>query len=724
MKKRVKFMITAFRDGFQSVFGARVFTKDFLPAVEAAAEAGIEHFEAGGGARFQSLYFYSNEDAFDMMDSFRKAAGPNANLQTLARGINVVGLDSQPRDIINLHAKMFKKHGMTTIRNFDALNDVNNLIYSGQCIVDAGLKHEVCVTLMELPPGVTGAHDPEFYIGVLKSILDAGLPYDSICFKDASGTSTPAKVYATIKEARVLLGDETHISFHSHETAGTSILAYKAALEAGATQVDLSMAPASGGTCQPDIITMWHALRGTEFDLGIDIEKIIKAEEVFKECMKDYFMPPEALGVEPLIPFSPMPGGALTANTQMMRDNGILDRYHEVTKAMGEVVVRGGFGTSVTPVSQFYFQQAFNNAMLGPWKKFAEGYGKMVLGYFGKTPVPPDPEIVKLAQAEMGLEPTTELPIDINDRDPKKGIKAATAMLKAENLPVNDENIFIAAACKEKGIQYLKGEARIGVRKIDKSADSGAKAAAAPAKTAPEGYTVSVNNNSYEVKLDGSSAIVNGTTYSVNVQEGISKAAAPPQPASQAQPSAPAGGGRAVEIEAPMPGLVLKFPVEKGASVQSGDEILILESMKMETPVTSTVSGIVEDFKVSQGDQVVAGQVIVVIREGSGTGTPAPAAKPKAAAPKVDAGNSSSKPAAPAPAGGDTVNVEAPMPGLVLRLPVNAGEKVSEGDDIIILESMKMEMPVSAPASGTVKEISVTQGDQVVAGQLLVVIQK
>ena len=151
-KKKVKFMCTAFRDGFQSVFGARVFTKDFLPALEAARDAGIDWFEAGGGARYQSLYFYCNEDAFDMMDAFRKTARPDANLQTLARGVNVVGLDSQSSDIIKLHAELFKKHGMTTIRNFDALNDVRNLSYSGHCITEAGLKHEVVITLMELPP--------------------------------------------------------------------------------------------------------------------------------------------------------------------------------------------------------------------------------------------------------------------------------------------------------------------------------------------------------------------------------------------------------------------------------------------------------------------------------------------------------------------------------------------------------------------------------------------
>ena len=155
-KKTVKYMLTAFRDGFQSVVGARVLSKDFLPCVEECYDAGVRWFEAGGGARFQSCYFYCQEDAFDVMDKFRKAA-PEADLQTLSRGVNVVGLESQPSDMIKLHAQMFKKHGMTSIRNFDALNDVNNLKWSGQCIHDAGLKHEVVVTMMGLPPGI-GLH--------------------------------------------------------------------------------------------------------------------------------------------------------------------------------------------------------------------------------------------------------------------------------------------------------------------------------------------------------------------------------------------------------------------------------------------------------------------------------------------------------------------------------------------------------------------------------------
>ncbi|TVQ37601.1 MAG: biotin attachment protein [Spirochaetaceae bacterium] len=594
-------MVTAFRDGFQSVFGARVATADFLPAVEATVAAGLTHLEVGGGARFQSLYFYCNEDAFEMMDSVRASTGPDANLQTLARGVNVVGLDSQPRDMIKLHAELFKKHGITTIRNFDALNDVNNLIYSGQCIHDAGLKHEVAVTLMALPPGIEGAHTPDFYTRTLRDILDASIPFDSVVYKDASGTATPRTVHESIKQARALLGPDARIVFHTHETAGVSIPCYLAAIEAGANQVDCSLAPVSGGTSQPDVISLWHALRGSEYELGVDITKVREAEELFKECMQDYFVPPEARAVEPLIPFSPMPGGALTTNTQMMRDNNILDHYAEVAAAMEEVISRGGYATSVTPVSQFYFQQAFNNVMAGPWKKIAEGYGKMVLGYFGKTPTTPDPEIVEFAREQLKLEPTTENPVDLNDKDPDKGRDAAVRVLESEGLPTTDENVFIAATCKEKGIAFLKGEARLMIRK---------KKPRQPAKSS-RSYEVTVDGTSYNVEIGDGTTLVNGKSYSVDIQdvesgERKSSAAQPPEAA--------AGEGAAVEVKAPLPGAVLRVSARAGDRVTHGDTLLVLESMKMETAVTAPADGKVEEVSVAAGDQVSAEQKLAVIR--------------------------------------------------------------------------------------------------------------
>ena len=594
-KKEIKFMITAFRDGFQSVYGARVLSKDFMPAVEAFVNAGVKYFESGGGATFQSAFFYNNENAFDVMDSFRKTVGPDVDLQTLARGVNVVGLESQPREMIKLHADLFKKHGVTTIRNFDALNDVNNLIYSGKCIKEAGLKHQVCVTMMALPPECKGAHDSEFYAKVLKQIMD-NVEYDSVCFKDASGTTTPQVVYDTVKEARKLLGSDIRIQVHSHETAGIGALQYKAAIEAGADYIDLSLAPVSGGTCQTDLIVMWHALRGTDYYFDIDIDKIRDAEEVFKDCMKDYFLPPESRTVEPMIPFAPMPGGALTANTQMMRDINVMNRFPEVIKAMTEVVEKGGFGTSVTPVSQFYFQQAFNNVMQGNWKKIADGYGKMVLGYFGKTPTTPDSEIVKIASEQLGLQPTTELAMDIDDKNPKKGRKAAEQSLKDAGIDdLSDENVFIAAACKVKGIQFLKGEAKLGIRKnVEESA-----------KATSNEVTITIGGSSYGIKIENGKAIVDGVSYDYSIKDGISQTTSTPTQATSS--------GAATPVTAGLPGTVVKIVSPVGTQVSDGTTILIVEAMKMEVEIKSSVSGSVKEIKVKPGDSIVAGQELAIV---------------------------------------------------------------------------------------------------------------
>ncbi len=595
-KKYIDVMDTTFRDGFQSVFGGRVLMDDFFPAVEAAKNAGINHFEFGGGARFQSLYFYLQEDAFEMMDKFREIVGPEANLQTLSRGINTVMLETGSRELIDLHAKMFKKHGTTTIRNFDALNDVNNLAYSAECIKRHGLQHEAVITMMDLPPGCKGAHDVAFYEKTLRNMLDAGIEFDSLCFKDASGTANPNKVFETISMARKLLGEDVHLRLHTHETAGVSVASYLAALEAGANGIDMAASPVSGGTSQPDILTMLHATKGTNYNLGdLELSKILKYEDRLKECLADYMIPPEATQVSPLIPFSPMPGGALTANTQMMRDSGNLDKFDEVIAEMKEVVERGGYGTSVTPVSQFYWQQAYANVMFGKWKQIAPGYGRMVLGYFGKTPVPADPEIVKLASEKLKLEPTTENPLDLSDREVTKSIAYWTKVLEDEELETTEENIFIAAACDQKGIAFLKGEGPLMVRKGKEN-----------------------QQNSGGENMSGSyTVVVDGKKYSVQVAEGDADIqvtpASTPSEAPKASAPASSGGKGSLEINSQTPGNVWKILKSAGESVYEGEQIMILEAMKMEIDIVAERAGVIKSIDVNVNDAVIDGQLLATM---------------------------------------------------------------------------------------------------------------
>ena len=276
----------------------------------------------------------------------------------------------------------------------------------------------------------------------------------------------------------------------------------------------------------------------------------------------------------------------------MLRDNNLMDKYPQIVAAMKEVVEKGGFGTSVTPVSQFYFQQAFNNVMFGKWKKIAEGYGKMVLGYFGKTPCQPDEQIIKIASEQLNLQPTTELVVDINDRDPEKGIKAATKRLEDAGLPVNDENIFISATCKEKGILFLEGKGTIGVRKNE------AKKEPAAAGSSSNGYTVTVNGKKYAVAFEGKKATVNGKLYDFSVKEGI---------------EAKAITGEGTPVKSALPGTVLKVLVSEGDSISEGDVIAVIEAMKMETEIKSPVSGTVKSVEIEVGNKVQTGQELVIV---------------------------------------------------------------------------------------------------------------
>ena len=201
--KKIRVMFTPFRDGLQSSFGGKVRLADILPAMEfAAKEAGIRHLEFGGGARYQAPYFYVGENPFECMDKMREAVGPDVDLQILTRSVSGVTLTTQRLDALDLQAKLMARHGTTWDRNFDYMNDVDNLEKTGKPIIDSGMHHQVCVALMGLPFKDDTVHTAEFYIDVIKKLLDRGVHIDSVCMKDASGTTDPKTCYDTASRSQ------------------------------------------------------------------------------------------------------------------------------------------------------------------------------------------------------------------------------------------------------------------------------------------------------------------------------------------------------------------------------------------------------------------------------------------------------------------------------------------------------------------------------------------
>ncbi len=615
-EKTIRVMLTAFRDGLQSVFGGKVRTKDLLPAMELAAKSGVRHFEFGGGARYQAPYFYAGEDPFECMDLMRKAVGPDADLQILTRSVSGVTLTTQGLKALALQARLMKKHGTTIDRNFDFMNDVANLVKTGQPIVDAGMHHQVCVAMMGLPYKSDKVHTPAFYIKVIQDVLKAGIRIDSVCMKDASGTVDPVTCYETAKGLKKILPPEVLLYQHTHDTASMAVACYMAGIAGGVDGIDLSVRPMASGTVQPDVRSMWHALKGTGYSLDIDHTKMEELEALLTEGLKDYEFSEITLAADARVVNFPMPGGAIGPNVHMMAEAGILSKYGAVLAEFPEVVRAGGAWTSVTPGSQQYWLQAFNNVLHGRWKKINADYGRSVLGYFGRPPESPDPEVVKIAAEQLKLEVFTGDPLE----KAPDSVALAEAALKERNIALSDENVFLVASAivpgknmeLNEGIRFLTGKARISLPLKKPAVASAAPAAAVPAPVAAPVLSGPVSTTC-TVEEGGKTR-----TFKITIAPPANRPAAATIPAlipaTSAAPVAPAGG-QTTHVYSPFEGKVevVEINVKAGDTVTKGQVVAAVEAMKAKHDVKAPVAGVVVVVNASLGVPVTAEQPILTI---------------------------------------------------------------------------------------------------------------
>lgn len=599
-KKEIRVMFTPFRDGLQSVFGGKTRLKDILPAIEASAAAGIKHFEFGGGARFQAPFFYVGEDPFFCMSEIRKAVGPDADLQILTRSVSGVTLTTQRTTTLALQAKLMRKHGTTIDRNFDFMNDVDNLVKTGQPIVDSGMHHQVCVALMGLPFKSDKAHTPDFYIGIVRDLLKRDIQFDSVCLKDASGTTSPRTCYETAKGIKKILPPEIPLVQHTHDTASTAVACYMAGIAGGVDGIDLAVRPLASGTSQPDVRSMAHSLKGTGFSLDIDPSKMDEIESLLNKSLSEYEFNPVTTSADARVVGFPMPGGAIGPNVHMMKSAGILDKYSDVLAEFPEVVRAGGGWTSVTPGSQQYWLQAFNNVLHGRWEKIDAGYGKSVLGYFGRPPLPPDPEVVKIASEKLELPPFDGDPLE----EAPDTLTEAENALKERGIEITDENKFLVAAAivpgknmeLNEGIRLLEKRSKITLPlKKEESGNQKTNSITTPTKTS---VTVTEGNNTrtYEVVIEPPASSKSPTT--------------PNQTA-----VTPSNGGQTKDIFSPFEGNVevVEVNVKAGDVVTQGQVVAAVEAMKAKHDVKAPCAGRVSAVHASIGNEVSAGKPIMTI---------------------------------------------------------------------------------------------------------------
>ena len=602
--KKIRVMFTPFRDGLQSSFGGKTRLEDIMPALEASARAEIRHIEFGGGARFQAPMFYLGENPFETMEKIQAVVGSDTDLQILTRSVSGVTLTTQSIEALQLQGKLMQGAGTTWDRNFDYMNDVRNMINTGRPIVEAGMHHQACVALMGLPFHSDKVHTADFYIDIGRQLLEGDVQIDSICLKDASGTTDPKTIYDTAVGLKKIMPKGMPLWMHTHDTASMAVACYMAGIHGGVDGVDCSVRPMASGTVQPDVRSVAHALKGTGYSLDINVDAMQEIESLLEEGLKDYAFNPTTTTADARVVGFPMPGGAIGPNVHMMVKAGILHKYSDVLAEFPVVVKAGGAWTSVTPGSQQYWLQAFNNVMFGRWEKMESGYGRSVLGYFGKTPLSPDPLVVKAASDQLGLPVFEGDPLEAAPNN----IEPARKALEERNIPVNDRNLFLVLSTMvpgkkmelNEGIKLLTGKGKIDIPLKKK------EAAVAPA-TAPVAAALPSGPITSTCKVEEGGKV---RTFVVTIEPNQASGAL----IAESVASQPAKtGGTSVfsvfggEVE------VIDILVKVGDEVTEGAVVASIEAMKAQHDIKAPCAGKVISVDVRIGEEIDATQSIITI---------------------------------------------------------------------------------------------------------------
>lgn len=682
MSKKIGISELVLRDAHQSLHATRMTTADMLPACGMIDKIGYWAVEGWGGATYDSCIRFLNEDPWERLRKLH-AALPNNKIMMLLRGQNLLGYRHYADDVVDKFVETAAKNGIDVFRIFDACNDPRNLERATKAAKKTG-KH----VQMAISYAVTPFHTNQVYADLAKTYAEFGA--DSICIKDMSGLLNPYEAYDLVLAIKKAC--DLPIEIHSHATTGLSVATELKAVEAGADVLDTAISSMSMGTSHSPTETVVEMLKGTEYDTGLDTKALLEIAAYFREVRKHYSsLESSFLGADTRILLSQVPGGMLSNLESQLKQQGASNKMDDVLKELPIVQKDVGYVPLVTPTSQIVGTQAVFNVLFGRYERMTGEFRDLLVGKYGKLPAEPNADLVKKALAQNNMEEVvTCRPADKIEPEWDKMVKEA----KENGGDGSDEDTLTYAMFPKVAPKFFKERANGPVD----AATAFAKKETPAAEPASKGgsYTITVNGSAYNVTSDGNGSVtVNGTPYSVSVGTGT---------AAPATVSAPVATG-GVDVKAPVAGTLLKQCFANGTKVSKGQTIIIIESMKMELEVKATADGTIT-YSVAPGTQIQSGQVLAAI--GGVVVQPAPVAKPVAS------------PAAPAPAApvssGNGTKVNAPVAGVFLRTAVAEGASVKKGDNVVIIESMKMELEIKAPVDGKVHFLA-SAGTQLTNGQ-------
>ena len=586
------------RDAHQSLFATRMRIDDMLPIAEKLDQVGFWSLESWGGATFDACVRFLGEDPWERIRELSKAM-PNTPQQMLFRGQNILGYRHYADDLVEKFVERAAVNGVDVFRIFDAMNDPRNL----ECAI-AAVRQQGKHAQGTLSYTVSPVHNIDSWINLGKQIASMGA--DSIAIKDMAGLLTPYVAFELVSELKKSVDIPIHMQCHA--TTGMSTATYLKSIEAGIDNVDTAISSMSMTYGHSPTESLVAILEGTDRDTGLDIILLEEIAAYFRDVRKKYAQFEGSLkGVDSRILVAQVPGGMLTNLEGQLKEQKASDRLDEVLLEIPKVRKELGYIPLVTPTSQIVGTQAVLNVLTGNrYQSITKETEGVLKGEYGATPAPVDSALQQ--KVLKGGAPVTGRPADDLKPEFEKlkkellSIAEDKPLIFGENL---DDDVLTYALFPQPGLKFLENRnnpsAFEPAPQLQDAAAKSSAVAASDDSNGSETYTVDVQGQQYVVKV----------TPGGDIQSAIpvanSALAAP------TQSSAPISSVSQVGVTAPLAGNIFKVIVKPGDQVQSGDVVVVLEAMKMETEIRAASAGQVQEVCVQEGDSVSAGATLVTL---------------------------------------------------------------------------------------------------------------
>ena len=603
---RVHITDTVLRDGHQSLIATRMRTEDMLPICPQLDQIGYWSLEVWGGATFDACIRFLKEDPWERLKKLREAL-PNTRLQMLLRGQNLLGYRHYSDDVVRAFVQRSADNGMDVFRIFDALNDTRNLRTAVEAVREAG-KHAqgtICYT-------TSPVHDIPQFVNMARELEEMGS--ESIAIKDMAGLLTPQDTYELVSALKDAVSLPIHV--HSHATAGLSEMCQLRAIEAGCRHIDTAISAFAGGTSHAPTESMVAALRGTDYDTGLDLVKLQEIGFYFYEIRKKYHrFESEFTGVDTRVQVNQVPGGMISNLANQLREQGALDKMNAVLTEIPQVRADLGYPPLVTPTSQIVGTQSVINVLSGKRYQTVTNETKLYLeGRYGRAPGPVNSVVRRLAIGNHDI--IEERPADLlpDEMD--------TLTQEIGELAHSPEDVLSYAMFPEVGREFL--EARKADKLVPEPLEPISQEQMREGVAATE-FNVTLHGETYHIQLRGTGhrgqdkrpfyMTVDGMPEEVMVEalDEISLEEESDTPRKVHRGSKRPKATKAGDVTTSMPGTIVDVLVKEGDHVEAGAAVVVTEAMKMETEIQAPVSGTVSAIHVQKGDSVNPDEALIEI---------------------------------------------------------------------------------------------------------------